>query len=249
MEVDKEFTNSSRYENPKMIDAFKPEYEEQKLRNNINFKKFKESIIKKYGNHARIFYCTKDKIYFYYDDSKFPYLEGICPLCKWRICYFCSSINWEDCCCLRKRAYYLLNVDALIFLDSYPKKEHINYNFSDYLFYALVPYINCIFFFGGLHVFIYKLKTNIKTGSEYNGVEDYMSFESVINGCYDHMESFGFIVTLDILTLIILAIPLFFLNLFFTIILIIISIPFKFYPIKYLFGIGFRGIKETTFME
>ena len=99
-----------------------------------------------------------------------------------------------------------------------------------------------------MHVFIYKLKTNIKTGELYNGFEDYLDFEQYIKGGYGHLDIFILIVGLDILTVVILSIPFIFLDIFFTILLILISIPFKFIPLKYLFGIGFRGMKETYFI-
>ena len=83
----------------------------------------------------------------------------------------------------------------------------------------------------------------------YNWLENYLDFEQYNIGCYEHWNIFILIVGLDILTVIILSIPFIFLNIFFTVLLILISIPFKFIPLKYLFGIGFSGMKETIFME
>ena len=80
MEASEEFINNSEIDNPKMINVFKPEYEGQKIKDNINFIKFKTSNLKKYGQKAKIFYCKKDKIYFYCNDSEYPY-KGLCPLC------------------------------------------------------------------------------------------------------------------------------------------------------------------------
>ena len=251
MEIDKQFINNLGQEDPKMIHAFKPEYEGQNIKNNIHYIKFKESIIKKFGKKARIFYCKRDKIYFYYDDSIYPYLWGVCPLCKWNVCYYCSSANMDANCCLKKRIYYLFNVDALIFFDSYPKKNNnnINFNFNDFLPYACIPYLNSLVFFGGLHVHIYKLRTKIKSDLYYDGVENYLVFESYINGAYDRWNIFLLIVGFDIIVVIVLSVPFLFLDIMLTILLILISIPFKFYPLKYLFGIGFQGIRQTIFLE
>ena len=76
-----------------------------------------------------------------------------------------------------------------------------------------------------------------------------MDFEQYLKGDNEHWNIFILIVGFDIVSVIILSIPLLFLNILFTIILIIISIPFKFYPLKYLFGIGFNGMNKTIFLK
>ena len=126
-----------------------------------------------------------------------------------------------------------------------PPNNDINYFRCNYLIYALVPYLNFLFFFGALHVFIYRLKTNVKRHS--NGKEHFISFEEYIHGDNGHWDILIIIAGLDILTVLILSIPFIFLDIFFTILLILISIPFKFYPLKYLFGIGFKGMEDTIF--
>ena len=237
MEADKELINTLD-----KLDIFKPEYAGQKIKNNINFIKYRESILKKYGKNARIFYCKENKIYFYYNDSEYPY-EGICPLCSKSICYFCLTFNWFKVCCLRSRMYYLLTDEAMIFLNDNAKKD----KFKDYLIYALFPYLNSLVFFGGLHIYIYKWKTNVKTIG-YNGKEDFLRFEDYLKGDELHLNIFILIAGFDIFTVIFLSIPFLFLDIFFTILLILISIPFKFYPLKYLFGIGFIGMEEVMFI-
>ena len=97
---------------------FRPDYEGQNLKNNLNFKKFKESIIK-YGNNSKIFYCKIDKIYFCYNDTQFT-IQGTCPICKRNICYFCSTNNWYENCCLKNKIYHLLKLMHLYFLIHIP---------------------------------------------------------------------------------------------------------------------------------
>ena len=210
MEANKEFINNLYIDDPKMSDAFKQEYEGQKIKDNINFKKFKTSILKKYGQKAKIFYCKKDKIYFYYNDSNYPY-KGFCPICKKNICYFCSEIDWDESCCLKKRIYYLLTIEALIFFDTYPKHRNKVFKFNNFLLFALIPYLNSIFFFSGLHVYIYKLKTKIKIDGNYKMVNKYLNFEQYIKGVNNHWEIFELIILLDFITIIVLSIPLIFL--------------------------------------
>ena len=145
MEGDKEFISNLVNITNDITYIFRPDYEGQNLKNNLNFKKFKESIIK-YGNNSKIFYCKIDKIYFCYNDTQFT-IQGTCPICKRNICYFCSTINWYENCCLKCKIYHLLKIDAFIFFDSYPNRYY-NIKINDFLVYALVPYLNCLFFFG-----------------------------------------------------------------------------------------------------
>ena len=223
-----------------MMDIFKPEYKSQKLKNNIYFIKYKESILKKYGKNARIYYCKIDNIYFAYKTLRFPDYEAYCPLCKSLICYFCSTIDWHKNCCLGKRIHYLFNVDSQVFIGPCLDSQYNNNpKFIDNLIYALVPYLNSIIFFGGLHISIYKLKTNIENGLHYKKADNYYDFENYLKGDDSHWDSFGIVVILDMLSVIILSIPFLFLDIFFTILIVLISIPFKFYPLKYIFGIGF----------
>ena len=109
--------------------------------------------MKKYGQKAKIFYCKKDKIYFYYNDSEYPY-EGLCPVCNRYICYFCLEINWYENCCLIKKVYHILYEYAMTFIDPNSVQYYKDFEFNDYLLYAIIPYLNSLFFFGGLHVYI-----------------------------------------------------------------------------------------------
>ena len=238
MEVDEKFINNLDIEKPELLDVFKPEYEGQNVEESLDFIKFKESMLKKYGKKAKKFYCKIDKIYFFYDYSKYPYehFKGNCPLCNNGICYFCFESNYDENCCFKKKIYHLLNVDAMIFLDN-------TYNFTDYLLFILVPYLNCLFFCWGIHALIYELKTNIKY--YHYRVQRYYTFIQYIVGDNKHWNIVGLIIFLDVFSVIILSIPFISLDIFFTLLLLIISIPFKFYPLKYLFGIAFSGMKQT----
>jgi len=72
---------------------FKLDYAGQKLDNNIEFQKWKQSILIKYDKDAKLFRCIEDNILFYiaYENCrKIPIFKGICPICKNQICLFCS---------------------------------------------------------------------------------------------------------------------------------------------------------------
>ena len=236
-------------DNQNSITIFKTDYKNQKLEDNINFQKFKQTMLSKNDNKGRIFYCKNEDIYFYYNDSKYPYYHGICPSCNRQICYFCKKVKNSkyDLCCNKKRIHYIFSVDAYIFI-KYPK-DGANYQFKENLLFAIIPLVNLIYFAAGIHIPIYKLDTKIKykyclkVGDDYNYDNDYYNLEQYTMGGKDHLPSFILIVIMDVSATIILSIPYLFLDIAFTILIFLISIPFKFYPVKYIYGIGFAGWK------
>ena len=106
MEVDGKFINNIDIERPELLDVFKPEYEGQNVEESLDFIKFKESMLNKYGKKAKKFYCKIDKIYFFYDYSKYPYehFKGNCPLCNNGICYFFLNQIMMRIVALKKRS-------------------------------------------------------------------------------------------------------------------------------------------------
>ena len=92
---------------------FIPDYFNQNIQNNNKFKTWENLMLKKYGNNARLFKCTKDKIYFYVsnkDCMEYPYYSSKCPICNNVICYYCfrnsTYMRMEFCkCCIRRRLY------------------------------------------------------------------------------------------------------------------------------------------------
>ena len=79
--------------------VFGIEYIGQNLKKNEKFLNWKNIMLEKLGNEAKLFFCKNDKIYFYgYVSSSFT---SICPICGFNICYFCSKI-YNNCCIKRK---------------------------------------------------------------------------------------------------------------------------------------------------
>ena len=215
------------------LEIFKLDYEAQNYENNSEFKKFQNSIYNKYGTKQKLFKCIKDKILFYYDCSNYPFYEAKCPCCSKSICYFCSSSYTypQQNCCLKKKVYYLFKVNVLLFFYSYPGHLEHKVEFKESLFYAIVPFVNLLYFIGCLHaILFYRMKYNDEN-FDYNDYDGH--FTSMDKNSFFIRTFFIFEVACSIL----IAITLFVLNIYFTIIIIIISIPFKFYPMKYLFGI------------
>lgn len=205
---------------------FKYEYSEQKLDNNKKFQKWKESMIKYYSHDANLFKCLKDKIYFYniYDKSK--YISGCfikCPICKKFICQYCLySSNQEDDkikCCIK---------GAIVSLFFYKAPNYINnnnYKMDVELIFLLIPGSNLFFIFSIVCIFLLSELAS-KKSKESNKMLECSRFLKNIFCCI-----------LAYLIGILLSICFFISDIIFIVVMIIISIPFKFYPIKYLIGI------------
>ena len=212
---------------------FKLDYKGQNINKNKFFKEFKVTMFKKNNNKGLIYFCPEDNAYFF-DSSEYKYQNGICPLCGKDICYFCSKRDqlYRDKCCLSKKMHYLFYKEGFIFFEDY---------FRGKLLFALIPLLNLILFVGGIHKLIYKIEDiYIREMNCYWNFEGYLKSE-FDRDYVNHCDIFKFFVALDVGSTIILIIPYAILNIIFTIILIIISIPFKFYPIKYLAGIAYKG--------
>ena len=232
METDLDLLGNSQFNS---LDVFILDYAEQNFRNNIEFQKFENNMKNKYGNNAKLFKCKKDKILFYDNSSNYPFYESNCPKCKKSICYFCSSINnfSQENCCLSKKIYYMFKVDGFLFFETYPKQLYEDINFNDSLIYCVVPFVNLLYFIGCLHaIFFYKLKCKNQDPNY-----DYLDYEMRLTNEDKNQWFIRIIVLLDAFCSLFLSIPLIILNIYITIIIIMISIPFKFYPMKYLFGI------------
>lgn len=233
MEVDKE--NLIGLSKETNLDVFKYNYEGQILTNNQDFDKFTQNMKNKIGINAKLFNCKKDKVYFYHDYSIFPYYEARCPICNKSICYFCLNTNeyYFDECCLIKKVYYMFTVDGYIFFDSSPIKYDYKHKFKDNLIFALIPFINMVYTIGGIkYAIFYKLKTKRKYPNN-----EFLTYQQLIGK--RHLTLMKIVGYSDIISSIILSLCFIFINAYFIIFMLIISFPFKFYPIKFLFGIPY----------
>jgi len=222
-----------------ILDTFKEEYEGQNLSINDEFQKFKQSMLEKYGNKAKLFKCKEDKSYFY---SEYHNYKVQCPLCKKTRCYFCQSSR-KDCCIL-KRLYCMFKEDGFAFIGQ--DGNIINKdNLKSHLIYFFIPCLNVLSFIAGLHAgLFYKLRTK----KEYNIFYhlDYVDYEHRYKGIIDgHFNIFPLLILIDAGTAIILSILLAFIGIYFTLLLIFISLPFKFYPIIYICGIIDSGWRHS----
>jgi len=133
--------------------VFKFDYENQKIENNIDFKKWKVKIEKENKNKnedknkIEIYKCNDCKICFYsiiYDDIDFQEYYSSCPNCKKEICYFCSqNIKGLDIFSRYLRGYCCFK--RLICFVFFREKFFKGYPIADFILgyiAFIIPFIN-----------------------------------------------------------------------------------------------------------
>ena len=219
-------------ESDNLESIFTIDYADQNLDNNIKFQEWKNSMIKKYGNDAKLFKCEKDKILFYsnYKDCiSLPCYRNECPKCKEYICHFCSysDKNKKTRCCFKKAIseqffYWGFKLIKLIDKKDVELKKIENYY---KFFFTLIPGLNFLLIYAAIIsncLFQLKMKH---------------SNNKAIPEIYDDKLYFNkFFFYIYILASFLLFIPLIVYNIYFVLLLILTSIAFKFYPLKYFFG-------------
>ena len=205
---------------------FKFDYENQQFESNLNYIKWKDSNIKEYGNNAKLFKCKKCKILFYskYEDIiKKPYYLAPCLICKQYICYFCSysyihpQKNRKIFCCYRR----MLNISFFILGPFYGKVYYI----CDGNFIAsLIPLYNmimqCAFANNILFLCMAKAKSKNEGKLTTSNIEQFTPYNIISFFLY-----------------LVLSIPYTIIYTLFIIFLYLISLPFKFWLLKYYLGI------------
>ena len=217
---------------------FKPEYEDQKLNNNVIFLKWQKSMIKIYGEKAMLFKCLKDKIYFYtsYEECiRYPVYQSICPECGKQICYYCSRYEKDafyenGTCCLQRKIKCMFNQECYRYIKPIYKEENI-YPFKEAFISFIIPVIHLFTLIAQIQgIFYYKLI--VRDVEKAKGGKRY----------YEYSKVYDCVVIINMGIAIILVIPLFLINIYFIIFMLVISLPFKFIPLKYLLGIHFATI-------
>ena len=218
----------------KLETVFKLDYINQNLKKNNEFQVWKFSMILKYGNNAKLFQCKKHNILFYNSNDGYinsPLYVKFCPLCDELVCCFCSmplqsfdaSYN-KGSCCLKRRIYYLLFNDGLRFI-----KQEIDLDSKYYYF----PIINFFLFILSIHSSLFYHLCNKRTMLKTDYQTNFQNNSEIL---------FAIIFTINQLFSFLLIVPYAILNIFFTIFLLLISIPFKYYPIKYFAGLTYEGM-------
>ena len=203
----------------KMNDTtFEFDYEGQNLNNNENFINWKKVVLNKLGKNAKLFKCKNHKILFFVTNNEYKkeYLIK-CPKGH-HICYFCGYSGYKItlifCCIRRSLAKAFLN-------NKDPGNSYLN-NLS-----IFIPGINIFGLFLGFSNILFgrvAIKKSIKN-ENLNLVSD--NKLDIVNTSY-----IGITVLYSICFLL--------LDIYFLSFLLLISILFKFYPMKYSFDfLGF----------
>ena len=220
--------------------VFKPDYFGQKIsKNNNNFKTWEDTMLKKYGNNAKLFECTQDKIYFYIsnkDCMDYPYYASSCPICNNNICYYCLRVSthsrMEFCkCCIRRRLYYLFHQCSQEYINPIgPLKKYAG-KFHSILY--VIPFINMVYTIGAISsMFFYKMYFFYDN--------EFTSYEGRIKS--EHYITFPLFFVINLLFALILSICFVIHHIYYLLIIWIISFPFKLIPIKYIAGVIDRGM-------
>ena len=234
MEIDIGQESNTKLYNTKNENIFALDYLNQKIDNNADFQKWKRKMLVKNGNDAKFFKCNQDMIYFcttYYDCLRSPSFKGKCPICSKDICLFCSNnykerSDWIQCCIRRalNKAIFYYSLRYIKRYDDVPFDDHIH-------IIIFVPGINLLVLFIKCMDILYLDLPTKKSISDNNG-KLYSFRERLEEGCvfvifFILIFAIGFTLCISFLIY----------NIYLIILLFIISIPFKFYPLKYYYGI------------
>ena len=233
MEIEKNLLNNSE---EITMNIFHYDFDGQNIDNNVEFRKYKNAMLGKIGKNAKLFKCKDDKILFYCDFSVYKNYEVQCPKCRQYICYFCSNYNSlvSGTCCATRKIYNIFKLEGFVFMN-----DNNNDYISDYFMLVFIPFINLVYFIGCLHSgLFYKLKTK---HFYKDFVYDNINYEVAMRAAKGHNLLFLILICMDGGFSILLSFTLIIINIYVTILLILISIPFKLYPIKYIIGIEYSN--------
>ena len=218
----------------KKSNIFQKDYENQNVSSNAKYQKWKESMLKEYNDEIMIFECVKDKILFctsYKKGLSKPSFRENCPICKKDICYFCSNSSdktYADVfCCYKIGIYYFIYYKGFQYIKDVDNSGQIR-DFSDIDYKIILPGINIIYLYITIFFDLFL---------QFATKESLTSWNNKLYPLYDSYESICGMKRRIYKIIFIVAIPYFIHNILFIIILFIISIPFKFYPLKYYYGI------------
>ena len=212
---------------------FKLDYVGQKLENNKNYKEWKNSILSKYGNNAKISKCFLDNILFYSNDieNKDLFFQTICPICNNPICNYCyrncvDSYYERASCCIKRKIKYIFYRDSVFYIN-YLNEERIYKIYKKFCIIFFIPIISFLYFVARIQTsFFYKMPVKKFQINTY-GIINYANYLN-----YKYLFLF-----INIGTFLVMIIPFFILHIYFILFVIIISAPFKSIPLKSIIGI------------
>ena len=221
---------------------FMLDYINQKKNSSPDYRKWENSMFKKYGKNAKLFKCTLDNCLFYvsYNDYKSdPICISYCPICGNKVCYYCSRLaeiykvnkNIGNCC-LKLKLKKIFFSDGFRYINPLIYENEIN-TFQKAFKIFIIPGLNFLLFFAFMFQIFFADLLIQNTDEIF--IEKIKSYDIYIYDKNHLIENLLIIFAAFICFT--LFIPFFILIFYLTLLLIIISIPFKFYPLKYILGI------------
>ena len=225
---------------------FKLDFPNQETKNNTLFEQFKKEKLNKLGNESKLFHCKADNIYFYASkkDSETSFYYRKCPLCNNYICYFCQRtlsqpMDEKANCCRKLKLYYLFTKKGFEFLNNLENLEPIKKSdfkivllvfFTPFLFlFTLFVEITNILGFGLLlkkQIWNYNIDDPLTTYSNY----------------YEQNYCFELLMAIVVINSIFYSICFTIYSIYINIFILVVSLFYKFYPLKYCVGVLVNGI-------
>ena len=213
---------------------FKIEFENQNLNDNPSYLMWKESMISLNGNDTKFVKCKYDNIIFSCTKKslrKNPIYQSRCPVCKKDICYYCS-IHFDGECCIKRMISRMFLQDGFIYINPIIEEHAYTLKYYKAFILFILPFFNLLMLIVGIHCLLfYNLikKTN-------HGQNDYEYYEEFMRNRFYIFVVFVFINTVfDVL----ITVPFILFNIYFNVLLLVISLPFKNYPLNYYLGITY----------
>ena len=193
--------------------------ENQDLGNNQRFIKWKELMNKKYNGRGKIYKCSYDKNYFYEQINEYTIL---CPSCEKELCCFCLKpprSQWFAKCCLMRKLC-IMHYKGIE--NSKPENRENNYLYDVEIEIVifLIPVINFLYFLAVLYNGLF-VKINSSHYNNDNQYQEYLTYEDCLR---KNKIRFIIILVINAITVIFLLMPLFFLNIAISVLLLILII-------------------------
>ena len=229
------------FEENTLIEYFKIEYNNQNINDNPSYLKWKESNIELKGKDTRFLKCKDDNIIFACTKKSLrecPIYQSTCPICKKNICYYCS-IYHEDSyvngeCCIKRRISCMFFQDGFRFINHQREERGYYIKYSEAFKIFIIPFYSLLVFIYVIHYsFFYKLRLKKRKGSYPRDYEGFMGNH--------HDDMLIIFIVINVAFAIMIAVPFVLLHSYLIIFLLVISLPFKNYPLKYFIGIAYAN--------
>ena len=224
-----------------MNDYFQLDFAKEDLKGNRKFEEFKKQRLNELGKDAKLFHCKNDNIYFYVNKkecktSHYSYKQ--CPLCKNYICYFCERIrhNINDdgkFCCISLILYKIFFVNGFFYKDYSQLNEYSKKEFKKFIILDLIP-LTKWFMLVSLFWSILFAKLLLKDKKWKKQKDYYTTYDIyILNEKYTELLFFIIMITFGFP----LSICYTIITMYFNILILLVSLFTKFYPLKYSVGV------------